>query len=719
MKRGSRPRFMPTSQRQCADHPQRQTFISIQRDGELALLGQIAFHAFVDDVDHRARRDAWQVQRLDDGLGTEVEGGNLRALASWQLMNHDQQARVFDVRDQNLAAGGDIVSTTHSENLLELRGKRVRPFQLTDQAAIQRPWARHVTCRKLGFRVQIGQIIGAPVNPARVTILHQMVNLLGGQGQRADQVPARQGKHTGLHGVVHRQQQVDVLNLLNIGIGDRVQIANAQGGRDDARSGTRHPVGDELEVVRRMLAGQFLVHLFANMLAQDVAGECLALVMESIVGVQRPEMHQFQRQLIVVLQRMNQRRRVDAISMHLTQHQAQELSGAGQQRVLVGGPRDEVVGQVSAALPHGRDVIDGQVQFLKAEAPRFADRPGQQLVACDRQRMAFRPRRALGTPFNAEKTVGVQAQYAGTHDIDGVQRITDDHLLRCKAWVQPVQRRLAVLEIMQVNPAPRLAIDALHHVGRAPVCFLYTRLEEDDSLQLTDDVVLVAQLIDHVRHQIDRVTASRDVGQQRPVFFTDLDHMKQAWIILIRHLGEAEVCALASVRRDDVVDDHRIVRRSNARQAQQLCFGAQVRVDAEADAVEITIDTWRTFTALQSARELERPVVNTLNADFGQGMPQRFVAQRFKYRAAFTGDDRCRIGGEPHRSDSGRISGTRQRKWTLPEPALPRIGLGALSCGIEHRLLDQPVHVLLVRYRHSVLSSSRIGDLRRSLCGTP
>ncbi|RMU65602.1 hypothetical protein ALP25_05510 [Pseudomonas syringae pv. syringae] len=414
---------------------------------------------------------------------------------------------------------------------------------------------------------------------------------------------------------------------------------------------------------------------------------------------------------------MDQRRRIDAIGMYLTQHQAQELGGAGQQRVLIGRPGNEVVGQIRTTLPHGGNVIDGQVQLLEAEAARLADRTGQKLVAGDRQRMAFRPGGTLGATLDTKEAVGVQTQYASAHDIDGVQRVADDHLLRGKAGVQPVQGGLAVLEIMQVNPTAGLAINALYHVSGAPVGFLDPRLEENYPLQLADDVMLVAQLIHHIGHQVDSIAARRHFRQQLPVFLTDLDHVEQTGVILVRHLGQAEVSALAGVRRDDVVDDHRVVRCGNARQAQQLRLGTQVRVDAETDAVEVAIDTWRALAALQAAGKLQRPVVNALDADFRQCMPEGLITQRFEHRAAFAGDDGGRVGGKPDRGDSGGVSGTCKGERTLPEPALPRIGLGALSCGVQHRLLDQPFHVLLVRYRHSVQSSSRIGDLRRPACG--
>jgi len=84
-------------------------------------------------------------------------------------------------------------------------------------------------------------------------------------------------------------------------------------------------------------------------------------VLEQVFGVQRPEVHQFQRQFIVILQAVDQRGGVDALLVHDAQHQAQKLSVPRHQRVIIGGPRDEVVGQIRAAVRHGRDVVHRQV----------------------------------------------------------------------------------------------------------------------------------------------------------------------------------------------------------------------------------------------------------------------------------------------------------------------------------------------------------------------
>ncbi|MNH14080.1 hypothetical protein D3C79_736680 [compost metagenome] len=109
--------------------------------------------------------------------------------------------------------------------------------------------------------------------------------------------------------------------------------------------------------------------------------------------------------------------------------------------------------------------------------------------------MAFRPGGAAGAGFYAEKAVGVQAQAACTQAVQRVQRVTNDHLLGGEGRVQPVQRGLAFLEVMQVHPAAGFAVDACDRRRGAPVGFLHARLEEDYPLQLANDVMARLQLV--------------------------------------------------------------------------------------------------------------------------------------------------------------------------------------------------------------------------------
>src|SRR5476649_762393 len=96
--------------------------------------------------------------------------------------------------------------------------------------------------------------------------------------------------------------------------------------------------------------------------------------------------------------------------------------------------------------------------------------------------MAFRPGSAIEFAFYTEESISIQAQNFRTHNVDGVQCIANDHLLCGEGRVKPVQRRLPFLEIMQINPAPRLAVDANDDRCCAPVGLLEPGLEEDHPL---------------------------------------------------------------------------------------------------------------------------------------------------------------------------------------------------------------------------------------------
>lgn len=75
------------------------------------------------------------------------------------------------------------------------------------------------------------------------------------------------------------------------------------------------------------------------------------------------------------------------------------------------------------------------------------------------------------------------------------------------------------------------------------------------------------------------------------------------------------------MRRDNVINDHRVVRGGHASQCLKLCFGAQLRVDVETDAIKIAINRGRIFGAQEAARPFQRAIVNTLNADSRQRVP--------------------------------------------------------------------------------------------------
>ena len=89
-------------------------------------------------------------------------------------------------------------------------------------------------------------------------------------------------------------------------------------------------------------------------------------------------------------------------------------------------------------------------------------------LAASRQRVALRPGGlVLGGLLGAEEAVGVQAQAARAEVGERVQRVADHQPHAGEGRVEPVDRRLALLEVVQVDPAPVDAVDALDH-ARSP-----------------------------------------------------------------------------------------------------------------------------------------------------------------------------------------------------------------------------------------------------------
>ena len=136
------------------------------------------------------------------------------------------------------------------------------------------------------------------------------------------------------------------------------------------------------------------------------------------------------------------------------EREAEELGVAGREGVVVGGPVDEVVGEVGAALGRALDVVDREVELLEGEAADLADHAGDQLVRRLGQRMPLRPgRRVFGALLHPEESVGVQPQRATTQVTERVQRVADHQPHAGEGRVQPVDRGLALLEVVQIDPA--------------------------------------------------------------------------------------------------------------------------------------------------------------------------------------------------------------------------------------------------------------------------
>src|SRR5512133_1562107 len=103
--------------------------------------------------------------------------------------------------------------------------------------------------------------------------------------------------------------------------------------------------------------------------------------------------------------------------------------------------------------------------------------------------MSLRPGRGLPVALlHPEEAVRIQPQRSGTEMTERGQRIPDDQPHSGERRIQPVYRRLTVLEVVQVDPTPLDPVRAGDRCGRTPVGVLDTRLLEGHPLQPPDDV---------------------------------------------------------------------------------------------------------------------------------------------------------------------------------------------------------------------------------------
>ena len=242
--------------------------------------------------------------------------------------------------------------------------------------------------------------------------------------------------------------RVDVVDLL--------EVAHPERGGDDRRGGAGDAVGGEHQVVRRRGPGEAVQQVGPHGVPELLASNVGTPVGVDVVAATGGPVHQLVGQLVVVLQGMDQRRRVDAQLDRRAQRKPQELRVPGGQGVLVGGPVDEVIGQIRTGLTDLTDVVDRQVQLLEGEPADLAHHAGNQMVGRLRERMPLRPGRAAlrGALLHTEEAVGVQSQRPRPEVGRGSGRaspITSAHA--GAGGVQPVDRGLAGLEVVQVDPA--------------------------------------------------------------------------------------------------------------------------------------------------------------------------------------------------------------------------------------------------------------------------
>ncbi|CAB4931897.1 unannotated protein [freshwater metagenome] len=362
--------------------------------------------------------------------------------------------------------------------------------------------------------------------------------------------------------------------------------------------------------------------------------------------------------------------------------------------MLVGRAVDEVVRQIGTVGAHRLDVVDRQVQLLEGEPTHLAHHTGDQVIRGLREWVSLGPTRTLRTTFDAEETVGVQAQRAGTEIGDGMAGVADDEAHSRERWVEPVDGRLTGLEVVQVHPTPLDAVDTDDGRCCAPVGFLDTELVEDHSLQLADDVAGTSEIGLGLGVDVLRVGTGAHTRQQVPVLRLDLDHVVNAGVIGDGHLGQPEIRPLTGVAGNDVVDDDAVVRGSHDAQASELFFRSEGGVDLHTDAVEVAVDGRGGTPPVDAARHLHRSGVHGGDADLGERLPQLLVTESAQEAGLRSVDHRDGVRGEP---DGCSLDGSTRVGIgirVLPHAALARQLFGNELGISQHRLFGEPIHVL-------------------------
>ena len=119
------------------------------------------------------------------------------------------------------------------------------------------------------------------------------------------------------------------------------------------------------------------------------------------------------RELVVVLQPVDELHGLDTEPERRGERQPEELGLPGREGVVIARASDEVVGEVGSDGPRVADVLDREVELLEGEAADLAHHSGDDVVRRVGERMPLRPGgKAFGALLHAEESVRVQAQGA-------------------------------------------------------------------------------------------------------------------------------------------------------------------------------------------------------------------------------------------------------------------------------------------------------------------
>ena len=421
------------------------------------------------------------------------------------------------------------------------------------------------------------------------------------------------------------------LDVPPLRIGEMADVADAEGGDRNGGGGAGDAVGG-LEVIGRGPAHEAAVQLGPDDLAQLASFHLLAAEREGGVLVTGPEVHELEGELVVVLQRVDEGRRIDLVGLLEPKHEAQELGIAGDEGVMVGRAGHEVVGEIRAPLRHLLDVLEGEVELLEGETTDLAHQAGDELVGGDRERMALGPSGpAARADLDAEEAVGVEPQHALAERAQGVEGIARDQPLRGEGGIQPVEGGLSFLEVVQVHPAAGLAVGAGDPVGGRPVGLLDTLLVEDGAREPPDDVAARLELVDRLGLEVDRVLAGCDRWEQAPVLWLDLHHVIEARVVAVAALRETEVGPLAAVAGNDVADDHGAVLARAPDQGLVFLFGAEAGVDLAADTIEVAVDGRSVLVPTDAPGALHGAGVHPLDADVAEDAPELRITQTLQH----------------------------------------------------------------------------------------
>ena len=118
----------------------------------------------------------------------------------------------------------------------------------------------------------------------------------------------------------------------------------------------------------------------------------------------------------------------------------------------------------------------------------------------------------------------------------------------------------------------------------------------------------------------------------------NFDHSVEAFVILVSHFSQAEVCTFAGMTWHEVADDGYVELPGDFRHLNVLVVGPKQGINYQFDAVEESIDGGRITAPAYSSSSLHWTCMDTIDPNFMKSLQQLLGSKGLQNALAQLGD---------------------------------------------------------------------------------